>query len=360
MTTVSFGPWKYDRRDEVWHALLQTLIDELARQAEHSKEPKVKQRLGHLLTRLRRLSLAATWLLSRQVLTTFTPMSLSDSDLNELKEAWDKDSEVPALTADYHAVNQFERDFAEVVNELIEDKPLAIFIDDLDRCRPETALSVLEALRIFTGDAHCLFVIAIDHEALIDAAARHFDGDHVRGRRYLEKLVHFSYHLPRIRWESLGNALRSRLDFLPHDPVVWEVIRIGFQNNPRRVRRFVGAYNLTLAMLSASGPQSAQRIRQVTILLMLRQEHPEFFACLQADPDIWQRFTDAVSGSDGTPDLPRRDDLALAEQDPELVTIMKRIADRSLFDFPAPPSADLVLALSEVIVMPGVALGAQS
>ena len=53
----------------MWHALLQTLVDELARQAEQSKEPKVKQQLGHLLTRLRRLSLAATWLLSRQVLT---------------------------------------------------------------------------------------------------------------------------------------------------------------------------------------------------------------------------------------------------------------------------------------------------
>ena len=354
MITVSFGPWKYDQRDEVWHALLQTLLDEMARQAANSPEPGVRQRLGAVLARLRRLSVAAAWLLSRQAVNTFTPMSLDDSDFDALKTAAASGAEAPGLTADYHAVNRFEQDFAEVVRELTGGAPLAIFIDDLDRCRPETALSVLEALRIFTGDAPCLFVIAIDHEALIDAAARYFDGDRQRGRRYLEKLVHFSYYLPGIRWESLGNALRSRLDFLSEDPVVWEVIRIGFQNNPRRVRRFVGAYNLTLAMLSASGPQSPERVRQVAILLMLPQEHPEFFGRLRADFGVWQRITPAAPADDGRPDLPRRDDQALVEWDPELVTILQRIADRTRFDFPPAPSADLVLALGEVIVMPGV------
>jgi KAP family P-loop domain len=341
MTTVSFGPWKYDKRDEVWHAMLQTLLDELARQAENSPEPSIQERFKKVKVKLRRLSLTATWLLSRQLLTAFTPISLEDSDLDELKEAWTGDPADAPVAADYHAANRFEHDFAEVVGELTGGAPLAIFIDDLDRCRPATALSVLEALRIFTGDAPCLFVIALDQAALIDAAARHFDGDRVRGRRYLEKLVNFSYHLPGIRWESLGNALRSRLEFLPEDPVIWEVIRLGFQNNPRRVRRYVGTYNLTLAMLSASGAQSVERIRQVAILLMLRQEYPDFFARIQADPGEWHRL------------------LTSGEHDPELVTLMKRISDRSQFDFPPSPSADLVAALSEVIVMTGVAVAEQ-
>jgi hypothetical protein len=233
MTTVSFSPWKYDKRDEVWHALLQTMLDELARQVEESPEPGVRERLDRVMGRLRRLSLTATWLLSRQLLTTLTPVSLTSTDLDDLKQAWNGDQASPAPTAAYHAANRFERDFAEVVRELTGESPVAIFIDDLDRCRPETALSVLEALRIFTGDAPCLFIIALDHGALVDAAARHFDGDRVRGRRYLEKLVHFSYHLPGVRWESIGNALRCRLEFLPDDPVIWEVIRIGFQTRIR-------------------------------------------------------------------------------------------------------------------------------
>jgi len=353
MTTVSFGPWKYDKRDEVWHALLQTVLDELARQARNSPEPTIRERLEQVMGRLRRLSLTATWLLSRQLLTTITPVSLADADLDALKQAWTGDPAGPSLNADYHAANRFERDFADVVRELTGDAPVAIFIDDLDRCRPETALSVLEALRIFMGDAPCVFIIAMDHGALIDTAARHFDGDRVRGRRYLEKLVHFSYHLPGVRWESLGKALRFRLEFLPDDPVIWEVMRIGFQNNPRRVRRFVGTYNLTLAMLSAAGKQSAERIRQIAILLMLRQEHPDFFAQLQTDPDIWLPLTSVrTTGVPRSPGSVSLSDTTVREVlGPELTKILEQISARSHFDFPPPPSADLVRILSEVVVV---------
>src|SRR5262249_50858560 len=28
--TVSFNPWKYDQRDEVWHALIQTVLEEIS------------------------------------------------------------------------------------------------------------------------------------------------------------------------------------------------------------------------------------------------------------------------------------------------------------------------------------------
>lgn len=364
MTTVSFGPWKYDKRDEVWHALLQTLLDELARQAENSAEPGARERLDRVLGRLRRLSLTATWLLSRQLLTAVTPLSVERQDLEELKQAWDGESVGPVPTGDYHAANRFERDFAAVVRELTGDRPVAIFIDDLDRCRPETALSVLEALRIFTGDAPCMFIIAMDQSALIDAAARHFNGDVVRGRRYLEKLVNFSYHLPSVRWESLGNSLRRRLEFLPDDPVIWEIIRLGFQNNPRRVRRFVGTYNLTLAMFSTAGTQSPERIRQLAVLLMLRQEHPEFYTRLQADPDTWRRFGLAAghdppwTGYQGAP-LSGRDN-EIVEQDPRLLEILRRIDDRSQFDFPPAPSPDLVLTLSEVVVTSGLSPAEES
>jgi hypothetical protein len=69
---------------------------------------------------------------------------------------------------------------------------------------------------------------------------------------------------------------------------------------------------------------------------------------------VWQRITDAAPADDGRPTLSRHDDLVLVERDSELVTVLQRIADRTRFDFPPVPSADLVLALSEVIVMPGV------
>jgi KAP family P-loop domain len=354
--TVSFSPWKYDRRDEVWHALLQTLLNELVRTASRSVEPRVRDRVRTTLARVARLSASATWLVARQLVTTATGSLVSAEDLDSIKQQAQKefgDPEEQPMPGDaYGWLNRFEKDFSEVVRALTGDRPLIVFIDDLDRCRRATALSVLEALRIFMGDAPCVFVVAMDQNSLIDAAATQFDGDRTRGRWYLEKLVNFSYHLPAVRYESLVNSLRAHLDFLPDDPVLWEVIRVSFENNPRRVRRFVSSFNLTLAMLGRTGAQSPERMRQVAILLMLRQEHPECFAALSDDPGVWERLAHLPVGADGAVAPTRAVDRELVDRDRRLLTTLRAIASpASGFVFPPPPSPDLLTLLTDVLVI---------
>ncbi|GIF75850.1 KAP family P-loop NTPase fold protein [Asanoa siamensis] len=360
MSTVAFSPWKYDKRDEVWHALIQTLLNELVRAAASSPEPAVRNRLRGTLARVARLSASATWLVARQLITTATGSLVSVDDLESLKQQARKEfsgteaagQELPADI--YGSVNRFEKDFTEVVRALTGDRPLVVFIDDLDRCRRETALSVLEALRIFTGDAPCVFMIAMDQGALVDAAAAQFDGDRTRGRWYLEKLVNFAYHLPAVRYESLCNSVRPRLSHLRDDPVLWEVVRVAFENNPRRVRRFVSSLNLTLTMLGRIGDQSAERMRQVAILLMLRQEHPECFAALSVDPHVWERLAHAAD----PPELTKQVDRNLVAADPRLLATLRTIAaPGSGFVFPPPPSADLLTLLTDVLVV-GTVTGA--
>jgi hypothetical protein len=352
MTAITFSPWKYDKRDEVWHALLQTLLNELVRQAAESPEPTVRERVRAILGRVARLSVSASWLVARQLISTATGSLVSVADLEGLKEQLLDEPESTLPGGIYESVNRFEKDFADVVRALTGERPVVVFIDDLDRCRRDTALSVLEALRIFTGDAPCIFVIAMDQAALVDAAAAHFDGDRTRGRWYLEKLVHFSYHLPAVRYESLCHSLRPKLAYLQQDPVLWEVVRVAFDNNPRRVRRFISGFNLTMTMLARTGAQSLDRMRQVAILLMLRQEHPECFAALSGDPKLWERLAEATTDEQGTPLLAQRADQDLVVRDPRLFATIRAIARTgSGFTFPPPPSADLLLLLTEVLVV---------
>jgi len=74
---------------------------------------------------------------------------------------------------------------------------LVVFIDDLDRCLPETAISTLEAIRLFMFVKHTSFIVAADTDMIKDAVRKHFDG---MGEKYVtnyfDKLIQISIPVP--------------------------------------------------------------------------------------------------------------------------------------------------------------------
>ena len=62
-------------------------------------------------------------------------------------------------------VEDFEKTFAEAI-PLLEDKEarLIVFVDDLDRCLPEKAVEVLEAIKLFLEVKGVVFVLGMDQE----------------------------------------------------------------------------------------------------------------------------------------------------------------------------------------------------
>ena len=250
----------------------------------------------------------------------------------------------------YRHINEFESDFAKVVATITEKGHLAVFIDDLDRCRRESALTALEALRLFTGNASCVFVIAMDHVALAEAASEYFGNDAVKGREYLEKLVNFSYYLPAARFESISRAYRSKFEYLSDDHIIWALIRENFDGNPRRIRRFINSFNLAVSTLMRVGDDpSRERQLQAAMLLMFRQEHPQFFERLQRDPNVWTRLERLVAGSNGSIAAP--EDQELVTSDPRLLAAIASVSKRPGVDFPLPPNADQIAVLTEAMVL---------
>jgi predicted KAP-like P-loop ATPase len=74
---------------------------------------------------------------------------------------------------------------------------LVVLIDDLDRCLPATAISTLEAIRLFLFLEHTAFVIAADEAMIKHAVRRHFDGvDEVLVTNYFDKLIQVPIRVP--------------------------------------------------------------------------------------------------------------------------------------------------------------------
>lgn len=77
------------------------------------------------------------------------------------------------------------------------EKPRAlIFVDELDRCRPDYAVTYLETIK-HVFDVHGLaFVLAIDYDHL-ESSARALFGEDLVFAEYLRKFVHRTFDLPK-------------------------------------------------------------------------------------------------------------------------------------------------------------------
>ena len=81
------------------------------------------------------------------------------------------------------------------LEEIVKEKPIAIFIDELDRCRPNFAIDMLETIKhIF--DASAVSFVLITNTQQLKASINHCYGHSVDAQRYLDKFVKFSFALP--------------------------------------------------------------------------------------------------------------------------------------------------------------------
>ncbi|KUN89327.1 KAP family P-loop NTPase fold protein [Streptomyces griseoruber] len=282
--TIWFNPWKYDRKVEVWAALLHTIL------AEMEGEEGLKEKAL-------RLAKAATWLSVRTGLGT-----AASAATGGMIKSGDVDSLLTTLSQgdaeQYRQINRFENDFRDAVREFVgADGRLVVFVDDLDRCTPDSAMTVLESLKLFLGESQCVFVLALDLDVLAAVATNKFGdafkdapAEVVSGLAYLDKIVQLPFFLPDVGFDTLREAFTPYVHQPIDDDAFWELLRRGLGANPRRLKRFVNVFNMAMEVsIAQAGGASLDRAfhLQLAVLQMIRSRHRAFFHVLAAEPRSW-------------------------------------------------------------------------
>lgn len=87
--------------------------------------------------------------------------------------------------------------FAATLTEM--DVTLVVFVDDLDRCLPQTAIATLEAMRLFLFLDRTAFIIAADDKMIRESVRAHFKGvnlDDELVTNYFDKLIQVPIRVP--------------------------------------------------------------------------------------------------------------------------------------------------------------------
>ena len=81
------------------------------------------------------------------------------------------------------------------LKELAADKTIILFIDELDRCRPDYAVDMLEVIK-HVFDVENVKVVLVTNTKQLRAAINHRYGMEVDAQKYLDKFLKYSFALP--------------------------------------------------------------------------------------------------------------------------------------------------------------------
>ena len=116
-----------------------------------------------------------------------------DGKRNAMKEFRD-------MLKDFVEANRVENKQGEETNSLI------IVIDELDRCRPDYALSVLEIIKHLFNVKGVQFILGVNLEALGHSVSKRY-GEKIDSERYLRRFVNIIFELPTNTNNSTDKAL---------------------------------------------------------------------------------------------------------------------------------------------------------
>ncbi len=199
---IKTDPWRYDPNTGAKESLISEVLTALAKEIEESQsgteeaKKTAKEMLGRLAKRVdwaKAIKLAAKTSLALQIPSVDEVVGLVKPKSDDGKDVEDRGLEA------------FRDEFQKLVNSeaLAHVVAVAVLVDDLDRCLPETVIETLEAIRLFLSVPKMSFVIAADEDRVADAIATRFssrssseqEGEEP-AKLYLHKIVQTTFPIP--------------------------------------------------------------------------------------------------------------------------------------------------------------------
>lgn len=122
-------------------------------------------------------------------------------------------SQIQEYTSKKAGLKEFKASLEEFVKKSSSEKPIVFIIDELDRCRPNYAVDVLEKLKHFFNVPGIVFVLSIDKEQLGNAIRGVYGSESLNADEYLRRFIDIEYTLPEPNTELFCNYLYEYFEF---------------------------------------------------------------------------------------------------------------------------------------------------
>ena len=224
--TVEFNGWLFEGYEDAKTALCGTILDEM--RTHETLFAKGKEKIKALLKKVdggkllsKGVKYGLDFLLTSGI-GTVTELTLTgiisavkqkagDVSEEEIKKVIDAFKKEETKRTE---IKNFRKTFKEVFEDC-KDERLVVFIDELDRCTPDTVLDIFEAIRLFLYVPGTTFIIGAD-ERLVSYAVKtkykDIPGHDIDiSKEYLEKLVQYPVKIPQLNEQEVKQYITCLL-----------------------------------------------------------------------------------------------------------------------------------------------------
>ncbi len=244
---------------------------------------------------------------------------IQSKDIEELISKFKKDEKTRT------EIKNFRAEFAKLLKKS-KVEHLVVFIDELDRCTPDTVLEVFEAMRLFLFVDGMSFVIGADQRLIqyaIKTRYKEVPGNNLDiGKEYLEKVIQYPITIPQLNFAEVNQYLSCLLvqetltddgefgaflkvvhELKPDEELTYErleekadkiaekckteialakqissVLAPSINGNPRQCKRFLNTLFMRFAMAKSRGVDLNKNI--LAKLMLAEYFNPDFFEAL--------------------------------------------------------------------------------
>ena len=213
-----FNGWLFESYDDAKSAILGSILDEISKQSRLSK--KAQNILKALYKSVDKFKIikkgikagadlfftGGIGILSDLAIDSVVkqlPGKIDEVDISAVKAAIDDELNNKELRED---IRKFQQEFEKLL-EATKISRLVVFIDELDRCSPNTILDTLEAMKLFMFHGKVAFVIGADERHIsyaVNSKYKEMEGSQISiGKEYLEKLIQYPIRIPKLNEDEV-------------------------------------------------------------------------------------------------------------------------------------------------------------
>ncbi len=93
-------------------------------------------------------------------------------------------------------IKEFRIELEKFVKQDNNSKPVVFIVDELDRCRPNYSVEVLEQIKHFFSVSGIVFVLSIDKKQLGAAVEGYYGSNKINSSEYLRRFIDLEYSIP--------------------------------------------------------------------------------------------------------------------------------------------------------------------